>query len=269
LAPEVNEAVETAHATGILSAASLMVNGPAVEDAIARARRMPTLRVGLHLVLVDGAPLLPRDHVPDLLDANGTLRTDLVKLGAEVFVRSETRRQLAAEIAAQFEAYEATGLRLDHVNAHHHFHVHPTITTLILDIGQRFGLRAVRVPAEPTRVLARIESTAKPHRNWGVAPWMALLRRRVRARGLTAADQVFGVAWSGAMTEARVGAILQNLPEGSTEIYFHPATVDRFRGGVAGYRYADELAALIAPRIKALTSACGARLGGFADLCAA
>ena len=55
-APEVNEAVEIAHTRGILTAASLMMSGTAVGDAIARARRLPTLRVGLHLVLVDSPP---------------------------------------------------------------------------------------------------------------------------------------------------------------------------------------------------------------------
>jgi predicted glycoside hydrolase/deacetylase ChbG (UPF0249 family) len=35
-----------------------MMGGAAVDDAIARARRMPSLRVGLHIVVVDGRPLL-------------------------------------------------------------------------------------------------------------------------------------------------------------------------------------------------------------------
>ena len=43
-AREVNEAVETAHRAGILTAASLMVAAPAAADAVARARRMPSLR---------------------------------------------------------------------------------------------------------------------------------------------------------------------------------------------------------------------------------
>ena len=37
------------------------------------------------------------------------------------------KRQLAREVAAQFAAYAATGLPLDHVDAHQHFHLHPTV----------------------------------------------------------------------------------------------------------------------------------------------
>src|SRR5215207_1757883 len=55
----VNEAVEIAHRDGVLSTASLMVAAPAAADAVERARRLPGLGVGLHLVLVDGVPVLP------------------------------------------------------------------------------------------------------------------------------------------------------------------------------------------------------------------
>ena len=49
LSDGVNEAVERAHTDGVLTHASLMVAGPAAADAVARARRLPGLRVGLHL----------------------------------------------------------------------------------------------------------------------------------------------------------------------------------------------------------------------------
>src|SRR5205823_345792 len=113
LAPEINEGVELAHTNGILTAASLMVNGAAAEDAVARARRLPSLRVGLHLVLVDGPPVLRPERIPDLIDAQARLRSDLVRVGVAMFLRPKARRQLAAEIEAQFRAYRATGLPLD------------------------------------------------------------------------------------------------------------------------------------------------------------
>ena len=50
----VNEAVARAHTEGVLTQASLMVAAPAAADAVARARILPALIVGLHLVLVDG-----------------------------------------------------------------------------------------------------------------------------------------------------------------------------------------------------------------------
>ena len=115
LTVSVNEAVEIAHRDRVLRAASLMVGGSAAEDAVERARRLPGLRVGLHLVLVEGRPVLPPAQLPDLVDADGEFSRDLVAAGFRFFFRPGARRQLAAEIRAQFEAFRATGLGLDHV----------------------------------------------------------------------------------------------------------------------------------------------------------
>jgi len=246
-----------------------MVGGPAVADAVARAHRLPSLRVGLHLVLVEGRPILPAERLPDLVDTQGNFRSDMVAAGVHIFLRPKLRRQLAAEIAAQFAAYQATGLTLDHVNAHKHFHLHPTIAGQMLDIGRRYGMRAVRVPREPATILARIEPYSQVESAGATAPWAAWLKRRVCRRGLTAPDQVFGLAWSGAMTEQRVAGVLRHLPEGMTEIYVHPAISGAFDGATPGYLYAEELAALTASGVKALARAAGARMGGFSDFAAA
>ncbi|MDB5644792.1 hopanoid biosynthesis-associated protein HpnK, partial [Methylobacterium sp.] len=162
LSLEVNEAVEQAHREGILTAASLMVSGPAAADALARARRLPSLRVGLHLVMVEAWPTLPPADLPDLVGADGLIRSDMGRLGLDLALKASARRQLAAEIEAQFEAYRATGLALDHVNAHKHFHVHPLIAGLVLAAGLRHGMRAIRVPRETRAVLRAAEPGANP-----------------------------------------------------------------------------------------------------------
>jgi hopanoid biosynthesis associated protein HpnK len=263
-AVQVNEAVERAHQDGILTAASLMVSGNAAADAVTRARNLPKLRVGLHLVLVEGRPVLPVRSVPDLVDAKGFFRTDMARAGAAMFFLPHVRRQLAAEIEAQFAAFEATGLKLDHVNAHKHFHLHPTIASLIVKIGAAHGVRGARVPLEPQGVLARIEK----HQPSGVvaltAPFARLLRRRFQRAGITAPDQVFGLAWSGAMTPDRLTGLIQHLPDGLSEIYMHPAT-GNYPGCAPGYLYARELAALTDAGLPALMAAQDIHLGGFAD----
>jgi hopanoid biosynthesis associated protein HpnK len=243
-----------------------MMSGPAVDDAVVRARRLPSLRVGLHLVLSDGRPLLPAASVPDLVDADGRFRSSMARTGLDIVLRPGVRRQLAAEIAAQFAAFEATGLLLDHVNCHHHFHVHPTIAGQIFEIGSRYGLRAVRVPVEPADMVKRIDASGAPSGAWLAAPWIALLNARVRRRGLRAADRVLGLAWSGMMSEQRIAGALAQLPGGVTEMYVHPATSCGFAGAASGYRYTDELAALTAPGVIALVRMSGARLCGFSDL---
>jgi hopanoid biosynthesis associated protein HpnK len=264
-ASAVNEAVEQGHAHGILTAASLMVAGVAAEEAVAIARRTPTLGVGLHLVLVDGRPILPADRVPDLVGPGGRFRDDMVRAGVDFFFRPRVRRQLAAEIGAQFAAFAATGLPLDHVNAHKHFHLHPTIAGLIVGIGARYGLRGARAPVEPAAVLEKVERVAHGITDRIAAPYARLVARRFRRAGLTVPRQVFGLAWSGAMDTARVAGLIYNLPPGLSELYLHPATDDLYPGHAPGYRYRAELAALRDDRVRAVVEEQGIALGRFSD----
>ena len=265
LSREVNEAVEQAHRDGILTAASLMVSAPAAGDAVARARRMPSLRVGLHLVLVEAWPTLPPSELPDLVDRNGLLRRDMGGLGLDLAMKTRARRQLAAEIEAQFAAYRATGLPLDHVNAHKHFHVHPMIAGMVLRIGLAHGMKALRVPREPRALLRLAEPGARPRPALDSAPWAEWLALRARRAGLLIPDRTLGLAWSGAMTPPRVAALLRHLPDGLTELYTHPATGGGFPGEAPGYAYAAERDALVSEEAKALAKEPGVASGGCSD----
>jgi hopanoid biosynthesis associated protein HpnK len=183
----------------VLTTASLMVGAPAAADAIERAKRMPSLGVGLHLVLADGPCASKPSDIPTLVGPDGRFGDRMALDGCRFFFLPQVRRQLAQEIRAQFSAFAASGLPLDHVNAHKHFHLHPTVLSLILKIGRDYGLRAVRLPLEPdTAPLLR--------------PWLALMRSRLRRAGLTYNDQVYGLAASGAMDERAVLAAIGKMP---------------------------------------------------------
>lgn len=249
----VNEAVERGCRDGVLRAASLMVAAPAASDAVARARRLPELAVGLHLVLADGAPMLPPSEVPDLVGRDGRFGSDMARDGVKFFFLPHVRRQLAAEIRAQFEAYAATGLVLDHVNAHKHFHLHPTVLSLILATGREYGLKAVRLPVEPSMP------------GW-LRPWLDLMRWRLERNGIAHNDHVFGISHSGGMDEATVLDIIDSLPAGVSEMYLHPAARNQLTPSMAEYRHTDELAALISPAVQARVAERCELLPGFGGL---
>ena len=135
----------------------------------------------------------------------------------------------------------------------------------MIAVGRRYGLRGLRVPREPGAVLTRVEPAATPKRDYMIAPWVALLHRRARRAGLQIPDAVFGLAWSGAMTESRLSGLLCHLSERRTEIYMHPATAGGFEGHAPGYRYAEELAALVAPSAMAAARRADVTLGGYSD----
>ncbi|MGA7981393.1 MAG: hopanoid biosynthesis-associated protein HpnK [Chromatiaceae bacterium] len=260
----VNEAVETAHRMGIVRAASLMVGAAAAEDAVTRAKRLPQLGVGLHLVLVDGCPVLPPAQVAGLTDAAGRFPKGMFLPSVRLFFSPARRRQAQAEIRAQFEAFRATGLSLDHVNAHKHLHLHPTVLALILEIGPEFGMKAVRLPNEPLPRLRLTAPGAWVHwLLWRVfiGPWMSLLRWRLRRAGMRSNDFVFGLSKSGAMDETTLLALLDDLPPGITEVYFHPGV-----SAADGTGAADELRALTSPAVRETLARQNLRPCSFSDL---
>jgi hopanoid biosynthesis associated protein HpnK len=246
-----------------------MVGAPAAADAVARARALPSLRVGLHIVLVDGRPVLPPAEIPDLVGADGAFSSAQARAGFAFFFRPRVRRQLAREIRAQFEVFGATGLALDHVNAHKHMHLHPTVARLIVEIGRDHGLRAMRLPYEPPGPLRAAEPQT-PDRLGArlLRLWTGTLRRRLRRAGIRANDQIFGLAWSGAVTERRVLGLLDHLPDGVSELYCHPADarVPTLEAEMPGYRHVDELAALTSPTVRQRVAGLGVRLISFGDL---
>ncbi|WP_061126256.1 hopanoid biosynthesis-associated protein HpnK, partial [Caballeronia catudaia] len=227
----------------------------AAHDAVKIAHDLPDLRVGLHIVLTDGAASLPRWSIPDLVDARGNFEGSMFSNGMRFYFLQRVRRQLAVEIHAQFRAFAATGLELDHVNVHKHFHLHPTVLALILEIGPQFGMRAIRLPREM-------------HGSFFLAPWVALMKRRLDRAGIAYNDRVAGISATGRMDETALLALLADAPEGVLEIYSHPATegAGPLTPSMRGYRHADELAALCSPRVARAIEATGAMHGGFADI---
>jgi chitin disaccharide deacetylase len=263
----VNEAVEQASRAGILNAASLMVSAQGTKDAIRRARLLPNLCVGLHVVLADGWSTLDGQLIPDIADATGRMHSDMFRRGVRFFFKSAARRQLEAEIRAQFSAFARTGLALDHVNVHKHFHIHPTILSVLLEVGRDYGMPAMRVPDEPFWFAARSAGVLPGLAQTLLSPWIALMKHRLRRAGIFHNDRIFGVAGSGAMDEAGLLAILARLPPGVTEIYLHPATQSgsAIAASMSQYRHAEELDALSSPRVRAALKAVAVR-GGYADV---
>ncbi|HKU66768.1 MAG TPA: hopanoid biosynthesis-associated protein HpnK [Candidatus Baltobacteraceae bacterium] len=272
LALAVNEAIERGHREGILSTTSLMVAAPATQDAVQRARRLHALRVGLHVVLVNGRPALPPERVPLLVDRSGMFESDLFRAGVRYFFTPGIRRQLEAEIRAQFEAYAATGLPLDHVNAQNHLHVHPTVLSLILKVGRDYGVRAIRIPREPfwpSWQATRTHAAARFANSAFLLPWLSLMRVRLRMAGIATNDYVFGMIDTGHMTPERVRKYLANLPAGVSELYVHPATHTWPEAFPPDYDFAGELAALVDPHVIERLRAGDVRPTTFTELAAA
>jgi len=154
----INEAVIRAHREGVLTTASLMVNGEACDEAVALAKANPTLGVGLHLTLVMGRSTLPPEQIPGLVNAAGEFTNNPVAAGMKCFFQRSLRPQLAAEIAAQIAKFHATGLVMDHLNGHLNFHLHPVVFRILMRVFDGWRANPDIVAAD----VRRLKSTEAP-----------------------------------------------------------------------------------------------------------
>lgn len=263
---EVNEAIVEAHLNGVLNATSLMVGGPAKEHAVRLAKMHPTLRVGLHLALIDGW-VATQEEFPLTLTVDGRrLRKDMTRLSLEIVYRKKVRSRIVQEIEQQFIAFRDTGLTMDHVNAHKHFHVHPFIAAAVVQLGQKYGLKGVRVPLEPRALMRRIDRRSLSKNDLLLLPWAKRLHKLVQRHELFSPDFVFGLSWTGQLHTERLESLLKALPAGISEIYFHPATTNTFPDSVHGYDYRAEFQALCSPKVLDLKKALRLKCGGYEDI---
>ncbi len=255
----INEAVIRAHREGVLTTASLMVNGEAFDEAVALARQHPALGVGLHLTLVAGRATLPPARIPGLVNNEGEFTDQPIAAGLSACFKRSLRPQLEAEIGAQIEKFDATGLLMDHLNGHLNFHLHPTIFAILMHHREAWELPAIRLTRDPFRLNARLARGRWRYRA-SHAIIFSLLSARARPalirQGVRHTDAVIGLLQNGRVDEEFLLKLLPRLPAGDIEIYSHPC----------GRNFPEELAALTSPFVKGLTKKLGIQLCRYQDL---
>jgi hopanoid biosynthesis associated protein HpnK len=257
LSPAVNAGIVTAHREGILTNASIMVNGRAFEEAVELARALPSLGVGLHLVLVQGFSTLPPSSAGGLVRASGEFPRSAVWAGLRYFFQRSLHDLLEREVRAQVEKFLATGLQLSHVDGHLNIHMHPTVLNLLVRIAPEYGIRALRLPYEPIGLTLRASRWQWWRKLTEAAIFRALVRYarpRLEAAGIRYPDYLFGLHESGRMTEPYLRFVLARLPAGVTEIYTHASFLDdeARRWRPAHYESEAEVRALTSREIRRL-----------------
>ena len=245
-----------------------MVSAPAAAEAVGIAKTLPDLKVGLHIVLSNGRSTLSPSDIPALVNNNGEFASSQVSSGIKMFFNAEAKFQLEKEIRAQFEAFKATGLTLDHVNAHNHMHMHPTIFSLMLTIGSEYGLTAVRIPNEPPleSIIDDSKEKLKRYAQWlSFKPFISSMKKQCQIRNINYNDTIYGLYDSGHMNIDTLIRILPHIEDGVAEIYMHPAT-KRWEGidpAADDYEFEAEFKALSHARIKRAIEKFDIQLSGF------
>ena len=242
--PFVNEAVVRAYKDGILRFASLMVKRPHAREAAALAKSHPGLGVGLHLELCAENP---------------------EAAGFKYAFDGEARRGLEGEIRSQIEALLAMGIKPTHIDGHINVHVHPVIFPALCRLAREYGIPRVRLPMEEWDAFKGFPG-ALTARSAVLAATLGGMSRCVRgaAAGLSL-PRTWGVMRSGLMSEDYVLWLLERLPPGDTELYFHPTTDPALRPNgraTPSHQAITELETLTSPRVRGAIARLGIELVG-------
>jgi len=254
LTPGVNRGIVRAFQHGIVTSASLLVTGSAFEDAVALARDLPALNVGLHLALVEEQAVLPPEALPTLVDK--TRRLPGTK--GEFFKRALLGRiswdEVEREIAAQIARFQQTGLRLSHLDSHQHLHMFPPVFQIVTRLTRGMDHVWIRNSAGPWRKLPGVR-TGQWFRRVGLNMACLWVRRSHNPPSLRMADGMYGFEAGGSLSRSALEQILREIPDGLYELSCHPGEGDKetcTRYGHWGYRWAEELEALTAPETRSL-----------------
>lgn len=229
MAPGVNRAILELHAAEVLTSATLMAKAAATEEAVKMALAMPTLGVGCHVVLVDGAPVSETRSVSSLVDRkSGALHPTIGAFLKRLYSGRIRPSQIEAEAAAQIALLQSYGLRLTHIDTHKHMHMFPGVLGPVLRAARAAGIRAIRNPFEP---LWSINATANaPDTRRAEVLLLRRLERRFRRivarEGFVTTDGSIGVLATGTLELSVIHALISSMPEGTFEFVSHPGYRD-------------------------------------------
>lgn len=255
----INAAVIRAHKEGILTTASLMVNGSAFNEAVELAHENPKLGVGLHLSLICGRSSLKPTEIPGLVDNRYQFSDNPVSAGFRYFVTPGLRAELRHEIRAQFQKFQLTRLKLDHVNGHLNMHLHPTIFSILKHHAMDLGIRHMRITRDRFWLNTQLAGGEWLYRISHAVIFNLLSARSrpaIERQDIRSTHHVFGLLQNSRVDEAYVSKLLPKLPDGDSELYSHPS-LDEFK---------HEFEALVSPRVRELIEREDIRLIRYQDL---
>lgn len=257
LTPGVSRGIAEAMEAGVVTSASVMVNMPAWDDAVARLPALATrASFGLHLNLVTGRPLT---RATSLVDASTGEFVSLRQFAWRAVTGRLRDDDIARECEAQLARLRDVGIPVAHADSHRHVHmlspVWRAIAPVLQDLRVRRPIEALPFSLRAPR--ARVKS--------------CLLRASSLAHGsVPGAGTVrfIGLSLQGSPHFAReLRRAIEQLPAGTTELMVHPGFADEVLSSIDSYTRAREreLRVLTSMAFRAWLDASAVQMTSFSD----
>lgn len=231
---KITDVIVDCHRRGIISNTTLMVNMPACEYAVQKAHENPTLGVGIHLTLTQGKPLSKVERIPDIVDEEGNFNSSLVQ-SKKLWRGNNVYLQVEMEFRAQIERALDLGIKPTHCDSHHGIQKRPLARAALIKLCNEYGIPAARThrglywTAPNASIMVKLRrvflNTLQFPRVF--MRWQNHLI--LQHNGLKTADRMVAQNFLlPCITDQRKQfmAMLRAIPEGISEIVFHPGCAD-------------------------------------------
>jgi chitin disaccharide deacetylase len=262
LSESTNKGILDAHLHGIVTGSGLLLNMPALSDAVDRARRNPGLDTGIHINLTWGRPIRAPGRIPTLVGKDGRFAGTRALIFSLLAGRVKASH-LEEEVRAQIEKFLGTGLTPYHMDTHQHLHAIPSVMRVLVKMTSEYAIPCLRVPRErlsphPTALAVRL--------------FLMISTRETGAdSGIVSSDYFTGIALTGKWNEKKkekVRRLIFSLRPGITELMCHPGYADP--GLVSFSRLVEErreeLNVLTSPILKKWMREAGVSLTSYRDV---
>ena len=227
ISPQVNEAVEQAQARGVLTSATIITNLADFVDAVAIAKRLPRLGIGVHLNLFNSKPVSDDWRVRSLLDSGGSFRYSPNALAFVSMFSHRIRTAIRIELAAQIQKLIDSGIEPTHLDSHKHIHFFPSIYPIVCSLARQVGIPAIRYCYEPAAV-SNVPWPLPTPEGKKVAGQMRLMAwfNRLYDKGLSKAEQTLGLSHLGRIDTNFFKAVSLYTEAQIFEVMTHPSSED-------------------------------------------
>ncbi len=148
LSKSVNEAIEKCIINGEITSTTIMANMDDFKGACRLYEKYKdNISFGVHLNLTEGKPLTAQDALLTCGIAEKRVNGDVVFCGNKVrkyyFTKSQ-RKAIYKELDAQISQIINAGIRISHIDGHHHIHTDFWIMIEIVKLAKRYNIRKIR-----------------------------------------------------------------------------------------------------------------------------
>jgi predicted glycoside hydrolase/deacetylase ChbG (UPF0249 family) len=235
LTENVNRGILDAHREGIVTSTTLLANGMAFDAAAAASKRFHLLGIGVHLNLTEGVPVAEASHIPTLVDRGGRLYLTPARLWVGISTGQVSLSDIETELRAQVAKVFHAGIKPTHFDGHKHVHVLPRVSEVVIGLAHEFRVPAVRCPEEqyahgsgPLRIwkLSGLSTLKQFLVSRAVSDLAGCFRKKLEKAGLHSPTHFYGISRTGFLDASAIRQILENLPEGTSELMCHPGYHD-------------------------------------------